>query len=50
MAEHGTIEHATANGNDYAEHEHTYRLFTQLTKWGTASILLLLILMAVFLL
>ena len=50
MAEHGTIEHATATGNDYAEHEHTYHLFTQLTKWGTASVILLLILMAVFLL
>ena len=50
MAEHGTVEYATADGNDYAEHERTYRMFIQLTKWGTASIVVVLILMAVFLL
>ena len=50
MAEHGTVEYATATGNDYAEHERTYHNFTQLTKWGTASAVILLILMAVFLL
>jgi hypothetical protein len=49
MAEHAT-EYATANGNDYAEHERTYRAFIQLTKWGTASVVVLLILMAAFLL
>ena len=50
MAEHGSTEYATATGNDYAEHERTYRMFIQLTKWGTASVVVLLILMAVFLL
>jgi hypothetical protein len=50
MAEHGTIVYATATGNDYAEHERTYYLFTQLVKWGTSSVVLLLILMAAFLL
>jgi hypothetical protein len=50
MAEHGTVEYATANGNDYAEHERTYRMFIHLAKWGTASVVVLLILMAVFLL
>jgi hypothetical protein len=50
MAEHGTVEYATATGNDYAEHERTYRMFTQLTKWGTAFVVVVLILMAVFLL
>lgn len=50
MAEHGTVEYATASGNDYAEHERTYRMFIQLAKWGTASVVVLLILMAVFLL
>ena len=50
MAEHGTVEYANANGNDYAEHERTYRRFIQLAKWGTASVVVLLILMAVFLL
>lgn len=50
MAAHGTVEYATADGNDYAEHERTYRMFIQLTKWGTASVVVVLILMAVFLL
>ena len=50
MAEHGTVEYATADGNDYAEHERSYRMFLQLTKWGAASVVLVLILMAVFLL
>ncbi len=50
MAEHGTVEYVTADGNDYAEHEHTYRMFIQLTKWATASVVIVLILMAVFLL
>ncbi len=35
---------------DYAEHERTYRFFTSLTKWGSISIIVLLILMAIFLL
>ena len=35
---------------DYAEHEKTYRLFISLTKWGTVSMVILLIVMAVTLL
>jgi Bacterial aa3 type cytochrome c oxidase subunit IV len=31
MAEHGEVEYATATGNDYAEHEGTYRSFLHLT-------------------
>lgn len=50
MAEHVTLDYATAAGNDYAEHERTYHNFTRLTKWGTASVVVILILMAVFLL
>jgi hypothetical protein len=49
MAEHGGVEYATATGNDYAEHEKTYRMFVQLTKWGTAAVVVVLILMAYFL-
>ncbi|MEJ1160977.1 aa3-type cytochrome c oxidase subunit IV [Prosthecomicrobium sp. N25] len=41
MAEHPAM--------DYAEHEKTYRMFLALTKWGTISIIVLLILMAIFL-
>jgi len=50
MAEHGATEIATATGNDYAEHERTYRFFTGLTKWGTIAVAIVLILMAIFLL
>lgn len=50
MAEHGVAEIGTADGNDYAEHERTYRFFIGLTKWGTISVAVILILMATFLL
>lgn len=50
MAEHGTAEVGTADGNDYAEHERTYTFFVGLTKWGTISVAVVLILMAIFLL
>ena len=49
MADHGEVEYATADGNDYAEHERTYEGFITLTKWGIGSLVVLLILMAYFL-
>jgi hypothetical protein len=49
MADHGEVEYATATGNDYAEHEATYKLFLGLAKWGTIFVVVLLILMAYFL-
>jgi len=49
MAEHAEVEYATATGNDYAEHEATYKFFLSLTKWGVVSIIVLLILMSYFL-
>jgi hypothetical protein len=49
MASHGTTEYATADGNDYAEHERTYQMFLTITKWGIISIATLLVLMAYFL-
>ena len=50
MAEHGAAaEIATATGNDYAEHNKTYAFFVGLTKWGTISVVAILVLMAVFL-
>jgi hypothetical protein len=51
MAEHhGTMEIEKATGNDYAEHDRTYRFFLGLTKYGTLVIIIILILMAIFLL
>ena len=49
MADHAEVEYATADGNDYAEHEKTYEFFLGLVKYGTAAIIVLLILMAYFL-
>ena len=49
MADHGEVEYATATGNDYDEHEGTYRLFLKLVKWTIGLVVLILILMATFL-
>jgi len=49
MADHGEVEYTTATGNDYTEHEGTYKFFVALVKWGTLSVVVLLILMAYFL-
>ena len=49
MAEHREVEYATAEGNDYPEHEKTYRLFIGLVKWNVYIIAGILILMAIFL-
>jgi hypothetical protein len=49
MADHGEVEYATANGNDYAEHEATYLRFLAFAKWGTTSVIIIVILMAYFL-
>ncbi len=49
MAGHGEVEYATADGNDYAEHEATYEAFVAMTKWGVIFLVILLILMAYFL-
>jgi Bacterial aa3 type cytochrome c oxidase subunit IV len=34
MADHGEVEYATADGNDYAEHEGTYENFVHLVVIG----------------
>ncbi len=49
MADHREVEYATADGNDYAEHEGTYLLFLKLTKWIIAFLVVLLLGMAYFL-
>jgi hypothetical protein len=50
MADHGVSEYAVATGNDYAAHEETYVRFLAFAKWGTITIVCVLILMAIFLL
>jgi hypothetical protein len=49
MAEHSEVAYTTADGNDYAEHEATYEGFIKLVKYGTATVAIILILMAIFL-
>ena len=49
MASHGTTKYATADGNDYAEHERTYRMFLSIVKWGVITVAIILLLMAYFL-
>jgi len=49
MAEHRDVEYATAEGNDYAAHEGTYKLFLTLLKWHLIVIPIVLLLMAYFL-
>ena len=49
MAEHRDVEYGTAEGNDYATHEGTYKLFLTLVKWHLIVIPIVLLLMASFL-
>ena len=49
MAEHNEVAYTTAEGNDYPAHEHTYEGFIKLVKYGTGSVVVILILMAIFL-
>lgn len=50
MADHGTVELGTATGTDFNDHLRTYNGFLKMVKYGSASIAILLILMAYFLL
>ncbi len=47
MADHGTVEYATATGNDYPAHEGTYERFVLFTFVGIISVINLLFGLAV---
>jgi hypothetical protein len=47
MADHGPVEYATATGNDLAEHEATYKNFTQLTYAGSCLVATIVIGLAI---
>jgi aa3 type cytochrome c oxidase subunit IV len=49
MAEHSEVAYTTADGNDYAAHEQTYESFIKLVKYGTAAVVFILAMMAIFL-
>jgi len=42
MADHGTVEYATATGNDYPAHESTYERFIQFTFVGILYVITVL--------
>lgn len=51
MAEHGgAVEFESAKGNDLPAHLRTYEGFIALAKYGTMTVAIILILMALFLL
>jgi len=39
MADHGTVEYATATGNDYPSHENTYEHFVHFTFVGIIHVI-----------
>lgn len=39
MADHGTVEYATATGNDYPAHENTYERFVLFAFVGTVHVI-----------
>ncbi len=49
MADHGEMTYTSADGMDYPAHEATYEGFIKLVKYGTATVIVILVLMAIFL-
>jgi len=47
MADHGTVEYATAAGNDYPAHENTYDSFVKFATVGTIYVINLMLGLAV---
>jgi hypothetical protein len=49
MAEHSEVAYTTADGNDYPAHEQTYEGFIKLVKYGSAAVIFIVAMMAIFL-
>ncbi|UZE50409.1 aa3-type cytochrome c oxidase subunit IV [Rhodopseudomonas sp. P2A-2r] len=49
MSDHNEVAYTTADGNDYPAHEQTYEGFIMLVKYGTAGVVAIVALMAIFL-
>ncbi|ABD89495.1 aa3-type cytochrome c oxidase subunit IV [Rhodopseudomonas palustris] len=49
MAEHHDVAYTAADGNDYVAHEQTYQGFIKLVKYGSAAVIAVVALMAIFL-
>jgi Bacterial aa3 type cytochrome c oxidase subunit IV len=49
MADHAEVEYATADGNDYAAHEQTYKNFITLVKVVMTVVVIIVVGLAYFL-
>ncbi|ABE62054.1 conserved hypothetical protein [Nitrobacter hamburgensis X14] len=49
MSDHGEIVYSTADGMDYPAHENTYKTFIKASTYGTAAVIVIVSLMAIFL-
>ena len=49
MSDHSEVAYTTADGNDYPAHEQTYEGFITLVKCGTAAVIFVVAMMAIFL-
>jgi hypothetical protein len=48
MVDHGEVEYATATGNDYAAHEHTYESFVRTVTVGTLFVVNVVVVLAIW--
>jgi len=49
VADHNEVAYTTADGMDYPAHEATYEGFIKLVKFGTAAVIFIVAMMAIFL-
>ena len=49
MAENNEVAYTTADGNDYLAHEQTYEAFIKLVKYGSAAVIFIVAMLAIFL-
>jgi Bacterial aa3 type cytochrome c oxidase subunit IV len=49
MSDHNEVAYTTADGNDYQAHEQTYEGFIMLVKYGSAAVIFIVAMMAIFL-
>jgi hypothetical protein len=49
MSDHNEVAYTTADGMDYPAHEQTYEGFIKLVKYGSAFVIFIVAMMAIFL-
>jgi hypothetical protein len=48
MAEHGTVEFNAPSGDDYPDHLKSYEGFLTATKYGTITVIVIMLFLAIF--